>query len=161
MFTMSLLQVYQAELLTDLDEGKAISPNTVCELRQATYLSLRATKEMAKSIGRSMAALVATERHLWLNLSNIKGKDKNFLMDAPIFPFGLFGGAVNSVIEGFQESAKQAARNSSPAAFISPGLLSGSSPKHLKPAPATDTKAVSRCTHEGGTGTRGRGYKLK
>ncbi len=27
---------------------------------------------------------MATERHLWLNLSNIKGKDKNFLMDAPI-----------------------------------------------------------------------------
>ncbi len=30
--------------------------------------------------------LVATERHLWLNLSDIKRKDKNFLMDAPIFP---------------------------------------------------------------------------
>ncbi len=28
-------------------------------------------------------------------------------------------------------------RNSSPAVFISPGLLSGSSPKHLKPAPPT------------------------
>ncbi len=150
MFTMSLLQAYQAELLTDLDEGKGISPNTVCELRQATYLSLRAAKEMAKSIGRSMAALVAlvaTERHLWLNLSNIKGKDKNFLMDAPIFPSGLFGGAVNSVIERFQESAKQAARNSSPAAFISPGLLSGSSPKHLKPAPAT----VPHKGHQGRT----------
>ncbi len=35
--TMSLLQAYQAELLIDLDEGKGISPNTVCELRRATY----------------------------------------------------------------------------------------------------------------------------
>ncbi len=56
-----------------------------------------------------MAALVATERHLWLNLSNTKGKDKNFVMDAHISPSGLFGGAVNSVVERFQESAKQAA----------------------------------------------------
>ncbi len=60
--TMSLLQAYQAELLADLDEGGGIGPNAVCELRRATDLSLGATKETAKSIGRSM--LVATERHL-------------------------------------------------------------------------------------------------
>ncbi len=107
--TMSLLQAYQAELLIELDEGEGFNPSSVCELRRATDLSLRAAKETVKSIGRSMAALVATERHLWLNLSNIKGKDKNFLMDAPISPSGLFGGAVNSVVERFQESAKQAA----------------------------------------------------
>ncbi len=52
--------------------------------------------------------LVATERHLWLNLSNIKRNDKNFLMDAPIFPLAS-GDAVKSVVERFQESAKQAA----------------------------------------------------
>ncbi len=63
---------------------------------------------MARSIGRSMAALVATERHLWLILSNIKGKDKNFIIDAPLSPSGLYGDAVNSVVERFQESAKQA-----------------------------------------------------
>ncbi len=107
--TMSLLQAYQAELLIELDKGEGFNPSSVCELRRAKDLSLRAAKETAKSIGRSMAALVATERHLWLNLSNIKGKDKNFLMDAPISPSGLFGGAVNSVVERFQESAKQAA----------------------------------------------------
>ncbi len=95
--TMSLLQAYQAELLADLCEGRAIGPNAVCELRRATDLSLRPAKEMAKSIVRSMAALLATERHLWLNWSNIKGKDKNFLMDAPIPSSGLFSDAVNSV----------------------------------------------------------------
>ncbi len=86
--TMSLLQAYQAELLIELDEVEGFNPSLVCKLRRATDLSLRAAKEMAKSIGRSMAALVTTERHLWLNLSNIKGKDKNFLMDAPISPSG-------------------------------------------------------------------------
>ncbi len=64
LLTMTLLQGYQVDLLADLDEGEGIGPDTVCELRQATDLSLRATKEMARSIGRSMAALVATERHL-------------------------------------------------------------------------------------------------
>ncbi len=143
--TMSLLQAYQAELLTNLDEGEGISPNTICELRRSTYLSLRAANETARSIGRSMAALVATEIHLWLNVSNIKGKDKNFLMNAPISPSGLFGDAVNLgyfngiLFEIFQESAKQAAvfQKLLPAVFISPGLLSGSSPKHLNPAPPT------------------------
>ncbi len=42
------------------------------ELHRATDLSLRAAKETAKSIGRSMAALVATERYLWLNLITLK-----------------------------------------------------------------------------------------
>ncbi len=105
---MSLLQAYQAKLLADLDEGEGVGPNAVCELHRATDLSLRAAKEMAKSIGGSMAALVATERHLWLNLRNIKGKDKNFLMDAPLSSSGLFGDAVNSVVERFQESAASA-----------------------------------------------------
>ncbi len=45
LYTMSLLQAYQAELLTDLNEGKGISPNTVCELCRATDLSLKAAKE--------------------------------------------------------------------------------------------------------------------
>ncbi|MGL5405218.1 MAG: hypothetical protein ACRDAX_00050, partial [Propionibacteriaceae bacterium] len=106
--TMSLLQAYQAELLGE-NEGGEISPEVVCELRRATDLSLRATKETAKSIGRSMAALVATERHLWLNLSSIKEKDKSFLMDAPLSPSGLFGDAVTSVVDRFQEASKQAA----------------------------------------------------
>ncbi len=107
--TMSRLQAYQAELLADLDEGGGIGPKAICKLHRATDLSFRVAKETAKSIGRSMANLVATERHLWLNLSNINGKDTNFLMDAPISSSGLFGDAVNSVVERFQESAKHTA----------------------------------------------------
>ena len=107
--TMSLMQAYQAELLGDLDEGGGIGPDTVSELRRATDLSLRATKETAKSIGRSMAALVATERHLWLNLSEIKDKEKHFLLDAPVSTSGLFGDAVNSAVIKSQEASKQAA----------------------------------------------------
>ncbi|CAM4725499.1 unnamed protein product [Leuciscus chuanchicus] len=107
--TMSIIQAYQAELLGDLEEGGGIGPDTVAELRRATDLSLRATKETAKSIGRSMAALVATERHLWLNLSDIKEKEKHVLLDAPVSTVGLFGDAVNSAVAKSQEAAKQAA----------------------------------------------------
>ncbi len=56
-----------------------------------------------------MAALVATERHLWLNLSELQDKDRFFLLDAPLSPSGLFGGAVDTVVERFQEAKKQAA----------------------------------------------------
>ncbi len=50
---MSLLQAYRAKLLADLDEGRGIGPNAVCKLRRATDLSLSATKERVKTIGRS------------------------------------------------------------------------------------------------------------
>lgn len=57
-------------------------PDAVTELCLGTDLSLRATKEMAKSIGRSMA----TERHLWLSLQS-KRKIFLFLDGHPAVPF--------------------------------------------------------------------------
>lgn len=107
--TMAVLQAYQADLLKELDEGEGPSPSDILELRKATDLSLRITKEMARAIGRSMAGMVCVERHLWLNLSGMKEKEKYFLLDSPISPPGLFGGAVGTVVERFQEVKKQSA----------------------------------------------------
>ncbi|XDV54458.1 hypothetical protein PO909_022742 [Leuciscus waleckii] len=59
--TMSVLQAYQANLLKDLDKGQGVSPDAMDELCRTTDLALRAT---AASIGRSMAEMVAAERHL-------------------------------------------------------------------------------------------------
>ncbi len=78
--TMAVLQAYQTDLLKELDEGEGFSAEDIGELRKAADLSLRATKETARAIGRSMAALVAAERHLWLTLSDIK--DRVFLLVA-------------------------------------------------------------------------------
>ncbi|MGL5566558.1 MAG: hypothetical protein ACRDC4_12620, partial [Plesiomonas sp.] len=61
---MAVFQAYQAELLKELDEGENVSSETVRELRRATDLALRATKHTARAVGRSMAGLVAVERHL-------------------------------------------------------------------------------------------------
>ncbi len=107
--TMAVLQAYQADLLKELDEGEQISSSDVGELRRTADLALRATKETARAIGRSMAAMVAAERHLWLTLSDMKEKDRVVLMDAPLAPSGLLGDAINSVVDRFQEASKQAA----------------------------------------------------
>ncbi|KAL0159107.1 hypothetical protein M9458_047183, partial [Cirrhinus mrigala] len=106
--TMSVLQAYQADLLKELDEGEEIKDSDISELRRTADLSLSATKETARAIGRSMAALVAAERHLWLTLSDMKEKDRVFLLDAPLSPAGLFGDAVNAVVDRYQEARKQA-----------------------------------------------------
>ncbi len=108
--TMAVLQAYQADLLKELDEGEGFSAEDIRELRKSADLSLRATKETALAIGRSMAALVAAERHLWFgSLSDIKDRDRVFLMDATLSPSGLFGDAVDSVVDRHQEARRQAA----------------------------------------------------
>ncbi len=94
---MAILQAYQADVLKEMDEGAGLTPEAVKELRRATDLALRATKHTARAVGRSMAASVAAECHLWLNLTEIREKEKVFLMDAPISQSGLFGEAVSAM----------------------------------------------------------------
>ncbi len=72
--------------------GQAAACLHTMSLLQAYNADLLADLDEGEGIG-----------HLWLNLRNIKGKDKNFLMDAPFYLSGLFGDAVNSVVERFQE----------------------------------------------------------
>ncbi len=86
--TMAILQAYQADVLKEMDEGTGLTPEAMKELRRATDLALRATKHTARAVGCSMAASVAAERHLWLNLTEIREKEKVFLMDAPISQSG-------------------------------------------------------------------------
>ncbi len=76
---------------------------------RATDLALRATKHTARAVGRSMVASVAAERHLWLNLTEIREKENVFLMDAPISQSGLFGEAVSAVVDKFRSAKTQSA----------------------------------------------------
>ncbi len=105
--TMAILQAYQADVLKEMDEGTGLTPEAVKELRRATDLALRATKHTARAVGRSMAASVAAERHLWLNLTEIREKENTFLMDAPISQSGLFGEAVSAVVDKFRSAKTQ------------------------------------------------------
>lgn len=72
-------------------------PAAFKELRSATDLALRATKSTAQAIRRAMANLVVLERHLWLNLTEIRNADKTALLDSPVF----FGSAVDGFAERF------------------------------------------------------------
>lgn len=56
-----------------------------------------------------MAAMVVTERHLWLSLLGIRVKDMSFLLGALICPSGLFGTSVEIVVERFKEVRTQSA----------------------------------------------------
>ncbi len=103
-----MLQAYQADLLKELDKGKQVYSNDIVKQRRTADLVLRATKETARAIGRSKAALVVAERHLWLTLSDMKEKDRVFQMDAPLALSCLFGDAVDSVVDRYQEACKQA-----------------------------------------------------
>ncbi len=53
------------------------------ELRTATDLAPRATKVTARSLGKAMSTLVVQERHLWLNLVEMKNVDKARFLDTP------------------------------------------------------------------------------
>ncbi len=105
---MSVLQAYQADLLKEMDECEGMSSDDIMELRRTADLALRATMETTRAIGWSMAAMAAAERHLWLTLSDIKDKDRIFLLDAPLAPLGLFGDAVDFVVGRHQEARRQA-----------------------------------------------------
>ncbi len=107
--TMAILQAYQADVLKEMDEGAGLTPEAVKELRRDTDLALRATKHTARAMGHSMAGSVAAEHRLWLNLTEIREKEKVFLLDAPISQSGLFGEAVSSVVEKFSSAKTQSA----------------------------------------------------
>ncbi len=106
---MAVLQAYQADLLKDLDKGQGLSPDEVAELRRTTDLALRATKQAATAMGRSMAAMVVTERHLWVNLADIGRKERGFLLDAPVSPSELSVPSVETVVEKFREARARSA----------------------------------------------------
>ncbi|KAL0188110.1 hypothetical protein M9458_015209, partial [Cirrhinus mrigala] len=86
-----------------------------------------------------MAPMVAAERHLWLTLSDMKEKDRIFLLDAPLAPSGLFWPAVNSVVDRYQEAGKQAV-----AFQCSWGCWAGAAPAEYQLLIQDDSKA-ERC----------------
>ncbi len=104
---MAVLQVFQAKLLQTA-EGGVLTPEATKDLRAATDFALMATKRAAQSVGKAMGFMVVLQRHLWLNLADLKDADRKVLLNAPITPSGLFGDAVESITERFAETQKRA-----------------------------------------------------
>ncbi len=104
---MAVLQVFQAKLLQTA-EGGVLTPEATKDLRAATDFALMATKRAAQSVGKAMGFMVVLQRHLWLNLADLKDADRKVLLNAPISPSGLFGDAVETITERFAETQKRA-----------------------------------------------------
>ncbi|KAL0152765.1 hypothetical protein M9458_052488 [Cirrhinus mrigala] len=103
---MAILPVYQAKVLKDLHEGVP-DPELLQELRSATDYALRATKVTAQALGRAMSTMVVQERHLWLNLAEMRDAEKVRFLDAPISQAGLFGETVVEFAQQFSMVKKQ------------------------------------------------------
>ncbi len=90
---MAILQVHQTKALKQVHEG-ITNPGLMKELRTATDFALQAKKVTARSLLKAMSTMVVQERHLWLNLAEMKDVDKARFLDAPISQAGLFGDTV-------------------------------------------------------------------
>ncbi len=145
---MAVLQVFQAKLLQSL-EGRTASPEAVNNLRAATDFALMATKRAAQAIGQTMGFMVVQQRHLWLTLADLKDADRKVPLNAPITPSGLFGDAVESIIERFAEAQKRAKAMSHvmPRRSFQPPSRSRSSetrpPQRREERPAATTAAAA------------------
>ncbi|KAI2646434.1 Gag-Pro-Pol polyprotein [Labeo rohita] len=83
------------------------------ELRSATNYALRATKVTAQALGRAMSTMVVQERHLWLNLAEMRDTEKVRFIDAPISQAGLFGETVEEFAQQFSTRVPAQLRQSS------------------------------------------------
>ncbi len=73
-----------------LRPGSGLPPEAVAELRRTTDQAPGPPSKQLPRLGSWMATMVvATERHLWVNLADIGEKEKHFLLDAPVYIKGL------------------------------------------------------------------------
>ncbi|XP_051982301.1 eukaryotic translation initiation factor 3 subunit B-like [Xyrauchen texanus] len=79
---IAILQFHQAKALKELHEGGP-DPGVMQELCLMTDLALRLTKVTAWAFGQAMSTMVIQERHLVLNLVEMRDTDKVHFLDAP------------------------------------------------------------------------------
>lgn len=54
------------------------------DLHSATVCALRATKVTPQALDQAISTFVVQERHLWLNLTEMRDEEKVHFLDAPI-----------------------------------------------------------------------------
>ncbi len=147
---MATLQVHQAKVLKQVHEGST-DPGLTQELRTATDFALRVTKGTARSLGKTMSTMVVQERHLWLNLVEMKDVDKAHFLDAPISQAGLFGDTVEGFAQQFLALQQQteAIQHTCPGGMHHPPLPPGpglSLPiaRHLQNCGLGDTESLHK-----------------
>lgn len=95
-----------------------------------------------------MASLVVLERHLWLNLTEIRDAEKVAFLDSPVSPKGLFGPVVDGFAERFSEAQKtsQVLRHFLPkrSGSVTDSHQKAPTTQPAKPAPPQQQKSESR-----------------
>ncbi len=136
-----------------MHEGSS-DPGLTQELRMATDLALRAAKVTARSLGKAMSTMVVQERHLWLNLAEMKDVDKARFLDAPISQAGLFDDTVEGFAQQFSAVQKQTEaiqhilpRRDAPAVAAAPRTRPPSARRRGRP-PASSRAAPPRAEAE-------------
>ncbi len=130
--------MFQAKLLCSMDESNP-KPTAFNELRSATDLALRATKMTAQAIGRSIPSLVVLERHLWINLTEMKNADKVPFLDSLVSPTDLLNNKMRLYISIHSKTP----------AIWRRGLQIGSAQQRLRPARRSDEFAGERSCGNG------------
>ncbi|KAL0177143.1 hypothetical protein M9458_026037, partial [Cirrhinus mrigala] len=118
--TMSVLQAYQADLLKGLAEGEKVDLAELC----------RTADSSPRHQGDRPCCWAVYV------LSDMKEKDRVFLLDSPLEPSGLFGDAVDSVVSRYQEARKQAAAFQR---FLPRHSLAPVATGHEQPQPCTSS----------------------
>ncbi|MGH0146494.1 UNVERIFIED_CONTAM: hypothetical protein FKN15_020171 [Acipenser sinensis] len=91
------LVAYQSHIWGSAAEGGLTLDQTE-ELRLISRMLLRLAQLLSQATGRSMAALVAARRQLWLSQARLTENNKAALLDAPITPGHTFGPAVDDLL---------------------------------------------------------------
>lgn len=77
------------------------NPEVLQELHSATDYALWATEVTAQTLGRALSMLVVQERHLLLNLAEMRDAKKVHFLDAPISQVGFFGDTMEEFTQQF------------------------------------------------------------
>ncbi len=101
---MAVLQVFQAKLL-QAAEGRVLTAEATKDLRAATDFALMATKRAAQSVGKAMGFMVVLQRHLWLNLADLKSHDAETRLPAANGEIQIFVGAWLCPAEGYSQAS--------------------------------------------------------
>ncbi len=75
--------------------------------RLGVPVARRAMPPGGEGSGKAMSTMVVQERHLWLNLAEMKDVDKARFLDAPISQGGLFGDTVEGFAQQFSVVQQQ------------------------------------------------------
>lgn len=81
--TMSVLQVFQAKLLQDMDKS-GLDSNAFTELRTAMYLTLCATKAITQAISKAIANRIVLKCHQRLNLMEIRDTENSLFAQGTV-----------------------------------------------------------------------------